>query len=141
LTIYRITCRLAPSKHILSIDFWRCIYGCRNTLANIRVGDVYNTLYNAQVMNVVSFGNVTGQAVSLTAETTTNQRVYMNTYSADVDKTLSQCRSSSICNMNKYLVPGKCSFLISFNHQFFRNNFHNRNNETRQCRHPRKGNM
>jgi hypothetical protein len=63
---------------------------------------------------VVSFGNVTGQAVSLTAETTTNQRVYMNTYSADVDKTLSQCRSSSICNMNKYLVPGKCSFLISF---------------------------
>ena len=37
-----------------------------------------------------------------------------NTYSTDVGKTLSQCRSSSICYMKRNLIPGKCSTLISF---------------------------
>jgi hypothetical protein len=37
-----------------------------------------------------------------------------NTYSADVGKTLSKCRSSSICYMKRNLIPSKCSTLISF---------------------------
>ena len=37
-----------------------------------------------------------------------------NTYSTDVGKTLSQCRSSSICYMKRNLIPGKCLTLISF---------------------------
>ena len=37
-----------------------------------------------------------------------------NTYRADVGKTLSKCRSSSICYMKRNLIPGKCSTLISF---------------------------
>ena len=37
-----------------------------------------------------------------------------NTYRADVGKTLSKCRSSSICYMKRNLIPSKCSTLISF---------------------------
>ena len=88
---------LESNSTIDKVYFWRCLYGCRNTLANIRV-DVYDTPYgdpiatqtiegNAQVMNVVSFGNVTGQAIRLTAETTTNQRVYMSLAEVQVDGT------------------------------------------------------
>jgi len=46
--------------------------------------------------------------------TDVNKALRWNTYRADVGKTLSKCRSSSICYMKRNLIPSKCSTLISF---------------------------
>jgi len=72
---------LVELEHNSTIDkvyFWGCISGC-GRLSDVRI-DVYDTLYGdvvasrlvegtAKVMNVVDFGGVVGQVVSITRET------------------------------------------------------------------------
>ena len=88
---------LETNATIDKVYFWSCINGCWEPLYDVKV-EVYDTPYGepvaeqmvsgkAQVMNVVNFGGVTGQAVRITRTTDTGHKTRMALAEVQVEGT------------------------------------------------------